>query len=76
MKTTQQLEAEILAAEKAAADHRAASAAARALPFYGSHKAQRIARSGIASTQALSLAYRLRQQLPPGHPMRAELDAA
>lgn len=72
MKRTQQLEAEILAAEKASADHLAASSAARSLPFYGSGKAQRIASSGIASTQALALAYDLRGQLPEDHPQYLE----
>lgn len=76
MKTTAQLEAQIRAEEKLAADRAADASAARSLPFYGSGKAGIMARARADSTAALGRAYRLRQQLPPGHPLRAELDAA
>jgi hypothetical protein len=76
MKTTAQLEAEIRAAEKLAADLAADAREARSLPFYGSGKARRIAQAGAGSTGALAKAWRLRQQLPAGHPMRVDSEAA
>jgi hypothetical protein len=70
MKTTQQLEQEIREADALAAQLDQDAIAAIALPFYGSGKAARIANLGRQATDARMKSYRLRKQLPFGHPMK------